>query len=555
MALSAAVRPRVRRVRPCGERRSRGVSSDGRAVSDGDASTGEQRAMAALRRRCGMQSASAACRCPPDCFSLRGRRGFKTVRGMRDVFPPESRRLAYLRAQGVRSAELAGYAPISTPLLEEVGVFTHALGEASDVVSKEMYTLADRRGTKLCLRPENTAGVARAIGASPLVQRRELPQRFHYDGPMFRYERPQRGRYRQFEQFGVERFDHAEATAEDGVVRDAEVVGVAAHFLHSIGVLHAVELQLNFLGDSAARARYSTAMAEFLAARRSELSEASQERLDRGSVLRILDSKSAADAVVLEDAPLLADFLGTEAVARAEATHAAIVALLAEITAGGGTDDRASVSVVVNPRLVRGLDYYTDTVFEFVSVGDNSAGSGKGRKVGAQSTVLAGGSYGGLVGSLQADGKQRKAAAEVTGVGFSAGIDRLSLLLEEAAPELCARVDATPPHVAVIPTQPAGSADDLSTDVSVLSLRVAQHLRSAGVTAVGYSSSGSLQQRLGRAVANGASHAVFISREVSGAGGPTVDDLQSVTLGLKNLSEGTQVDVQGIRALLDSIAR
>jgi histidyl-tRNA synthetase len=296
-------------------------------------------------------------------------------------------------------------------------------------------------------------------------------------------------------------------------------------------------------------------MAEFLAARRSELSEASQERLDRGSVLRILDSKSAADAVVLEDAPLLADFLGTEAVARAEATHAAIVALLAEITAGGGTDDRASVSVVVNPRLVRGLDYYTDTVFEFVSVGDNSAGSGKGRKVGAQSTVLAGGSYGGLVGSLQADGKQRKAAAEVTGVGFSAGIDRLSLLLEEAAPELCARVDATPPHVAVIPTQPAGSADDLSTDVSVLSLRVAQHLRSAGVTAVGYSSSGSLQKRLGRAVANGASHAVFISREVSGAGGPTVDDLQSVTLGLKNLSEGTQVDVQGIRALLDSIAR
>ena len=163
-----------------------------------------------------MHTASGACRCPPRCFRGRQRvasqyRGFKTVRGMRDVLPPESRRLAYLRAQGVRSAELAGYAPISTPILEEVGVFTHALGEASDVVSKEMYTLEDRRGAKLCLRPENTAGVARAIGASPLVQARELPQRFHYDGPMFRYERPQRGRYRQFEQFGVERFDHTDA--------------------------------------------------------------------------------------------------------------------------------------------------------------------------------------------------------------------------------------------------------------------------------------------------------------------------------------------------------
>jgi histidyl-tRNA synthetase len=296
-------------------------------------------------------------------------------------------------------------------------------------------------------------------------------------------------------------------------------------------------------------------MAQFLATRRSELSEASQQRLDRGSVLRILDSKSTADAIVLEDAPLLADFLSAEAVARAEATHAAIIAVLAEITAAAGTDSRAGVSVVVNPRLVRGLDYYTDTVFEFVSVANNSADRGKGGKVGAQSTVLAGGSYGGLVGSLQADGKQWKAAAEVTGVGFSAGIDRLSLLLEEAAPELCARVDATPPHVAVLPTQPAGSADDLSTDASVLSLRVAQHLRSAGVTAVGYSSSGSLQKRLGRAVANGASHAVFISREVSSTDGPTVDDLESVTVALKNLSEGTQVDVQGIAALLETIAR
>jgi histidyl-tRNA synthetase len=508
----------------------------------------------------GMHTASGACRCPPRCFRGRQRvasqyRGFKTVRGMRDVLPPESRRLAYLRAQGVRSAELAGYAPISTPILEEVGVFTHALGEASDVVSKEMYTLEDRRGAKLCLRPENTAGVARAIGASPLVQARELPQRFHYDGPMFRYERPQRGRYRQFEQFGVERFDHTDATATEGIVRDAEVVGVAAHFLHSVGVLHAVELQLNFLGDSAARARYSTAMADFLATRRSELSEASQERLDRGSVLRILDSKSPADATVLGDAPLLADFLGAEAAARAEATHAAIVAVLAEIPAAAGAASGGGVSVVVNPRLVRGLDYYTDTVFEFVSVGSNSAGNGKEKKVGAQSTVLAGGSYGGLVASLQAGGKQRKAAAQVTGVGFSAGIDRLSLLLEEAAPELCARVDATPPHVAVLPAPPAGSDGDLSADASVLSLRVAQHLRSAGVTAVGYGSSGSLQQLLGRAVSNGASHAVFVSRDRSSARTVTAGDLESVAMGLKDLSKGTQVDVQGMRALLDSLGR
>ena len=318
-------------------------------------------------------------------------------------------------------------------------------------------------------------------------------------------------------------------------------------------MLHAVELQVNFLGDSAARTRYSNALADFLATRRSELSAASLERLDRGSVLRILDSKSPADAAVLEEAPLLVNFLGAEAVARAEATHAAIVAVLADIAAAGGGDSCSGVTVVVNPRLVRGLDYYTDTVFEFVSTTSDSACNGTGRKVGAQSTVLAGGSYGGLVASLQADGKQRKAAAKVTGVGFSAGIDRLSLLLEEAAPDLCAQVDATPPHVAVLPTNSAETDDDLCTNASVLGLRVSQHLRLAGVTAVGYSSSGSLQKRLGRAVANGASHAIFISLDASSVDIETLDDLESITMGVKNLREGTQVDVNGIGAVLDNL--
>ena len=285
-------------------------------------------------------------------------RHYRAVRGMRDVFPPETRRLAYLRAQAVAAAELAGYAPVSTPLLEELGVFTHALGDGSDVVSKEMYTLADRRGTQLCLRPENTAGVARAFGnASALSAARALPQRYYYHGPMFRYERPQRGRYRQFEQFGVERFDNAEG-GEAPPLRDAEVVGVAAHFLQAAGVLSGVTLQLNCLGDGAARARYSEALGAYLSPRASQLSAASQQRLERGSVLRILDSKSAADSALLSDpaAPLLADFLGAEAAAQAEATTAAIEAVLSELGAEG-----EGVSVVANPRLVRGLDYYTDT--------------------------------------------------------------------------------------------------------------------------------------------------------------------------------------------------
>jgi histidyl-tRNA synthetase len=548
--------------------------------------------MATIMRRCAAAvpgaplARSGGCRrcgCPPPIVSgvqpSAPRRGFKTVRGMRDVFPPESRRLAYLRSQAVRSAELAGYAPISTPLLEDVGVFTHALGDASDVVSKEMYTLEDRRGAKLCLRPENTAGVARAFGASPLAQPHELPQRLHYHGPMFRYERPQRGRYRQFEQFGVERFDHVDAGTEAGVVRDAEVVGIAAHFLRSVGVLHAVELQLNFLGDSAARARYSAAMAEFLAPRRAELSAASQERLDRGSVLRILDSKSAADAAVLEEAPLLADFLSPEAAARAAAAHAAIVAVVAELDAshggggpqaegggGGGASSSSSSSsmrVTVNPRLVRGLDYYTDTVFEFVSVGGGGDSSGGGGgKVGAQSTVLAGGSYGGLVASLL-EGKQKKAAAHVTGVGWSAGLDRLSLLLEEAAPELCRQVDASPRHVAVLPMDrppqpPAGSETDGEKeeedadglDAATLSLRISQRLRSADLAAVGYGGNGALQKRLGRAVASGASHAVFIPHAAETA---DKEDLESVALGVKDLSAGTQVDVRGVTALLKAL--
>ena len=463
------------------------------------------------------------------------RRTFKTVRGMRDLFPPESRRHAFLRASAIRAAELAGYAPLQTPLLEEVGVFTHALGDASDVVSKEMYTLEDRRGSKLCLRPENTAGVARAFGASALAQPHELPQRFHYHGPMFRYERPQRGRYRQFEQFGVERFDHVDAGDAVAVGRDAEVVGVAAHFLREVGVLHAVELQLNFLGDSEARRRYSAAMVAYLAPLRDELSEASRERLDRGSVLRILDSKSAGDALVLQGAPLLADFLGEAASSRAAAAHAAILATVGELGA---------VRVTVNPRLVRGLDYYTDTVFEFVSVGGAGEGAGK---VGAQSTVLAGGSYGGLVGALQGGGKK---AAHVTGVGWSAGLDRLSLLLEEAAPELCARVDAAPPHVAVLPMQ----TDDTRVASATLLLRIGQRLRAAGVAAVDYGGTGNLQKRLGKAVSSGASHAVFISaEEMSRSTGAPGVDLETLGLAVKDLEAGTQVDVCGVSALISSL--
>lgn len=463
-----------------------------------------------------------------------GARGFKTVRGMRDLFPPESRRHAFLRATAIGTAELCGYAPLQTPLLEEVGVFTHALGDASDVVSKEMYTLEDRRGSKLCLRPENTAGVARAFGASALAQPHELPQRFHYHGPMFRYERPQRGRYRQFEQFGVERFDHVDAGEAVAVARDAEVVGVAAHFLREVGVLHAVELQLNFLGDSEARQRYSAAMAAYLAPRRDELSEASRDRLDRCSVLRILDSKSAGDALVLEGAPLLADFLGEAASGRAAAAHAAILATVGEL---------GEVSVTVNPRLVRGLDYYTDTVFEFVSVGGGGDGDGAG-KVGAQSTVLAGGSYGGLVGALQGGGKK---AAHVTGVGWSAGLDRLSLLLEEAAPELCARVDASPPHVAVLPMQ----TDDAGAASATLLLRIGQRLRASGVAAVDYGGAGNLQKRLGKAVSSGASHAVFISAEGMSSA-PDVD-LETLGLTVKDLEAGTQLDVAGISALISSL--
>lgn len=365
----------------------------------------------------------------------------RAPRGMPALYPPHAeRRLAILSALH-RVASLYGYAAIDTPVCEPRAAFVRSLGDASDIVAhKEMYALD---GTDLVLRPEGTAGVVRSLvhdpaGAALLKSSRGAELRLRYAGAMFRRERPQRGRLRQFTQFGVECIGSSDkhgtdaAASASSALTDAECIAMAAHALEAAGVRladGAVRLAVNTLGDAPSRARYARALAAHLAPRRARLSSASRERLDRGTtaaVLRILDSKREEDRQVVEEgAPRLRDFLTDAALARFDRVCAAL--------------ERLGVrGFAVDERLVRGLDYYAHTVFEFIAAaGDGAtaeageadaasevAGGGGGGGLGrSQGTVLAGGRYDSLVEAMGGP-------AGVGGIGWAAGIERIELLLE-----------------------------------------------------------------------------------------------------------------------------
>ena len=305
--------------------------------------------------------------------------------------PLEARRWQFVERQAIRSLESFGYEEIRLPLLEPTELFSRGLGEATDAVEKEMYNLLDRDGEQLSLRPEGTAGCVRACLQHGLIFNQS--QRLWYRGAMFRYERPQKGRYRQFEQIG------AEAFGLPGPDVDAELIQLSAAVFRSLGVLGELRLELNTLGSATSRQSYRDALVAYLTPHKDALDADSQRRLTRNP-LRILDSKEASTQTLLTGAPALADHLDPESTAHFDGLRRMLDAL--------------QIGYVVNPRLVRGLDYYTHTVFEWVT-----------DALGSQGTVCAGGRYDGLVEQL--------GGRATPGAGFAIGVDRLVLLHEALA--------------------------------------------------------------------------------------------------------------------------
>ncbi len=318
----------------------------------------------------------------------------RRVRGTQDIFGDEQRRFAQVLDTFDRVRRLYCFQRVDIPVFEATEVFARSIGETTDVVSKEMYSFPDRGGDSLTLRPEFTAGIARAFITEGWQQ--YAPLKLATSGAVFRYERPQKGRYRQFHQIDAEVIGAAEPAA------DVELLVLADQLLRELGIADGVTLQLNTLGDAATREAWRDALVAHFEAHRGELSEDSLTRLDKNP-MRILDSKDPRDRPIADAAPDIDAYLTPEARAFFDAVTAGL--------------DAASVAWTRNARLVRGLDYYRHTAFEFVT-----------DRLGAQGTVLAGGRYDGLIGSL--------GGPETPGVGWAAGVERLAMLLAEPAAEI-----------------------------------------------------------------------------------------------------------------------
>ena len=306
---------------------------------------------------------------------------------MVDILPEDTPLWQSMETAALEVLSSYGYAEIRLPILEPTDLFARSIGEVTDIVEKEMYSFADRNDDSMSLRPEGTAGCVRAVVQHNLAV---TPQRLWYMGPMFRYERPQKGRQRQFHQLGVEAF--GVATPD----QDAELVALSRQLWRRLGVDDALQLEINSIGSAADRARYREALVGYLGEHRDSLDEDSQRRLETNP-LRILDSKSPDTQALLDSAPVLSDYLDAE-------TQAEFADLLSQLDALG-------IAYVVNSRLVRGLDYYNKTVFEWTT-----------EHLGAQSTVCGGGRYDTLVSTF--DGKETPAA------GFAVGLERLILLMQ-----------------------------------------------------------------------------------------------------------------------------
>ncbi len=395
------------------------------------------------------------------------------IRGTHDLIGEEQRRHQHVIDTARRVASLYGFEEWVTPIFEDTRVFSRTLGETSDVVTKEMYSFTDRGGEAITLRPEATAGICRALVSNGLTQ--SLPQKVFCAGPMFRFERPQKGRYRQFHQIDIELIGSAEPLA------DAEVIACGWDILVALGVATDTVLEVNTLGDRESRFAYRQALVTYFTAHRDSLSADSLARLERNP-LRILDSKDERDRRIVADAPTILPYL-TEGAARFYADTRRHL-------------DTFGVPYRENPRIVRGLDYYGHTAFEFVT-----------DQLGAQGTVMGGGRYDGLV--------EEMGGPPTPAVGWAAGIERLAMLIDT--------VPEPRPPVAVVPVGDAAEA---------AALCLLQNLRHAGIRAeMAYR--GNLRRRMERANRIGARAAVIIGE----------DDIRAGVAQVKDLATGEQIAV------------
>ncbi len=396
---------------------------------------------------------------------------YRRVKGTRDLLPPETSVWAAVEATARRVFALYGFQEVRTPVLEHTELFVRTVGESTDIVGKEMYTFPDRKGRSLTLRPENTAPVARAFLESGL-QAGPLPVKLFYVGPQFRYERPQKGRYRQFHQIGAELLGEASPYA------DVELLLMLDRFLRELG-FDELEVLLNTVGDAPSRAAYAAALRAYLQPQAARLGADSRRRLEVNP-LRILDSKDPDERQLLAGAPALADHLTAAARGHFATVREAL--------------DRFGVRYRVSERLVRGLDYYTDTVFEIVS-----------RHLGAQDAIVGGGRYDELVADL--------GGPRVPGIGFAIGEDRLidvlpAIFRERVAPP-------APVLVVAVGGVPIGE-----------SLAVGEELRSGGVGVELELAKRSLRKALERAGKLGSRWVVLLGEDELRGGAVTVKDLQ-----------------------------
>ena len=398
---------------------------------------------------------------------------FQPPRGTRDLIGDEFRRHHRVIKTARRISALYGFEEWATPIFEDTRVFARGLGDTSDVVSKEMYSFEDRGGESVTLRPEYTAGICRALVSNGLTQA-NLPRKVFAAGPMFRYERPQAGRYRQFHQIDLEILGAAEPLA------DAEVIACGYHILKELGLDDGAILEVNTLGDTPSREAYRDALIQHFSAHREALSEDSQRRLEKNP-LRIIDSKDEGDRKLVSGAPTIEGFLTEGARAHWDALRRHL--------------DTFKVPYRENPRIVRGLDYYSHTAFEFVT-----------DRLGAQGTVMGGGRYDGLV--------QEMGGPATPSVGWAAGVERLSMLMEVAG--------LTPASHRLVTVIPVSEAEEA---VAVTAL---QALRAAGIGAeMGYR--GNLKRRMERANQRKARAALIIGESEAAKGVAQLRDLDAGT--------------------------
>ncbi len=418
-------------------------------------------------------------------------KNLQSVRGMRDILPEQSSSWQYIENTARQLFNSYGYSELRTPIIESTDLFKRSIGDATDIVEKEMYTFEDRNGDSLTLRPEGTAGCVRAGIQHGIFHNQQ--QRIWYIGPMFRHERPQKGRYRGFYQAGIETY------GIDGPEIDAEVIAIAARFWKNLGFKN-VRLEINSLGSNEARQQYRDVLIEYFSAHQDQLDEDSQKRLHKNP-LRILDTKNPTMKELVENAPNLLDYLDEESKLHFDSLKQRL--------------DQIGIAYQVNPRLVRGIDYYNRTVFEWIT-----------EDLGAQGTICAGGRYDGLVGQL--------GGRETSACGFGIGLDRLQLLVEEQG----LNKNETHPHAYLVM---AGEQAELA------GASIAESLRDTNpdLRLMCNAGAGSFKSQLKRADKSGAAFAFILGENELSNNEITVkpllkslqDDLQQQTLSQQELSD------------------